>query len=296
MQLTDEVLSIDIGGGATTSPIANLNYGNNGGYLPSLTREIDGYYFEEYFSAEAHMNQDVIPFVIRTPKLFDILTDEALGARLRDYWINLMTVAPKKIDGLNRTLSFTHSEVNIDGSQILQQVTGSKRERSAPVNYYVERKGKTIERLFTFLMGYGSVDSATGMNIIATLDLKPGYVEKGKLPSNIFFTGTMLYVQPDAWMKNVIEAYVCGNMSPMGPFESTASREERGTERQISELSVPFTSIDMNNEACRIIGQYALDNLTNISKDPDLMPAFINNNDIDNALSEQFGFHAEAWK
>jgi hypothetical protein len=296
MQIVNEIESAGVLGEETTSPIANLDYGHMNGLVPNLTREFDGKYYEEYFANEAHINYDIIPFVVRTPKIFDILADEALGNKLRNHFINVMTIAPKKISGLNRKLSYTFGEHKIGASQIHQQVTGAKRERSAPVHDYVEKKGKAIEKLFEMIMVYGAMDPESQTNILDALDIKPGYVEKGKLLSNIYFTCTMLYVQPDAWMKNVVEASLCGNMMPMEFPENVSSREERGTDRTISEFSMPFTSIDKSNEAVRIVAQYALDNLSNVAVNPDVIPAFINNSDIDRALSQQFGFHEEAWK
>jgi len=296
MQIVNETAPLGVDGKPTTSPMVNLDYGHMNGFVPNLTRDIDGKKFEEYFANEAHVNYDIIPLVLRTPKIFDILADESLGNKLRNHFINVMTIAPKKISGLNRKLSFSFGEHKIGASQIHQQVIGAKRERSAPVHDYVEKKGKAIERLFEFIMVYGAMDPESQTNILDTLDLKPGYVEKGKTLSNIYFTCTMLYIQPDAWMKNVVEAYICGNMMPMEFPENVSSREERGTDRTIIEFSMPFTSIDKSNEAVRIIAQYALDNMSNVTVDPDKIPAFINNSDIDRALAQQFGFHEQAWK
>jgi len=291
MILTDAYENTAPAGGASYAPMANLLYGSTEGHTAHLSRMLqDGSVFEEYMSAEPYISNDVVPVVVRTPKIFDALADVALGKRLKQHYIKMMTIAPKTIDGLKRTVNVSFAEDRLNGGgQIFESVSNVTRERAEPTHTYTDRVGKPFWYLLDFIIRYGRMDPETKTPLAVTLPLKPGFLDKGQHLTPDFYTGSMLYFEPTHTGKDIIEAYVCGNMMPKTTGDNTSKRD-KGSDREKSELSIPFTSIDISGDPAKAVAQIVLDKMNVFKSNPDKLSAFVNDTDIQKAMEASLGF------
>ena len=291
MILTDAYEKQTYAGGQSYAPMSNLLYGGTEGHTAHLSRMLqDGQVFEEYMSAEQFISNDIIPIVVRTPGIFDALADVALGKRLKQHFINMMTIMPKTIDGLKRTINVSLVEDRLGGGgQIYQSVSNVTKERAEPTHNWTDRVGKPVWNMLDFIIRYGRMDPETKAPLAITLPLKQGYLEKGMHLKPDFYTFTMMYIEPTATRKNVMEAYICGNMFPQTTGENT-SKMDKGSDKEKSELSIAFTSIDISGEPAKAVAQIALDKMNVFQSNPDNLSAFVNDTDIQKAMEASLGF------
>ena len=278
-------------GGTSYQPMINLLYGGSEGHTAHISRMMDdGQVFEEYMSMDPYISNNVIPIVLRTPGIFDALADVELGSRLKQHYINMMTIMPKTIDGLKRTVNVSFAEERLGGTgEVLESVTNVTKEKSDIQHTYIDRVGKPVWTLHDFLIRYAKMDYETGMPLAVTLDLKPGYLEKGQEPDRAFYTGTMAYVEPNITRKNVVEAYISGNIFPR-TTGANESNSDRGSDRKRSELSIGYTNVTISGEPAKVVGQIILDKMQVFKENPDRLSALMNDNDVQKSVEAALGF------
>lgn len=296
MRLIDAIEKEDFAGNAS-SPMLNLLHGGQQGFMPKLASDTAKGRFDEWINNAAYVSRNLIPIVIKTPKIYDILADATLGKRLRNIHIGLMTYIPLTIDGLKATVSLETSEhrIGASGQNQQEEVTKSNRERSTITYTYNEKLGKPINAFFDFLIRYGIADPDTQSPLITTLPITDNTLVKGELYTPDYYSTTILYIEPDLINKNVVEAYLAVNVYPKSAGE-ISSKRDIGSAGELKEYSIEFASIVNTSPAVSAYAQSVLDRLTIINSSPDTAPIAVNDDDARLAFENANGFNQESMK
>lgn len=102
-----------------------------------------------------------------------------------------------------------------------------------------------------------------------------------------YYTGTVLFIEPDITQKVVVDAWLCTNMFPKGNGDRTGKRDLRSA-GETPELSIEFTSITMNNSAVMTLANKILSSLSVLSKLPDT-GIVVPSSEIDSTLAAAKG-------
>lgn len=290
MRLTDYKSNLGHDG-IKTSPRLRIEDAGYDGFLPNINKILDGKNVEIWIQNSSYISRNLYPVVIRTPGIFDVLTDDKLGNKLRNLYVALMTHLPLTIDGFKATVTLETIENRIGaGGEFHEEFNKSTRERTTITKTYVEKLGKVINRFWDFMIRYGIMDPDTQSALITTLDIKPGHLDKGELFTANYYTGTMLYIEPDMINKNVVEAFLCQNVAPKSAGEITGKRD-LSTGGESKEYSIEFTSITTSNESVRAGAQSILDKMTIFNRNPDSEPIGINDEELRTSLDNKYSFN-----
>ena len=248
------------------SPAMDLRYGGQSGYLPRIgLLDKSGKNFGEWISNQAYIRRNVIPVLLQAPRFFDFLPDSQKWVAV---WKSVMEDQPLTIDGLTSGLKVDVDEHPIGGAgEMQQEITNVTRERSNPSMTYQEKAGKSITKLFDFVIRYGMMDPDTKTPLINRYFNDISAV--GNMYTPDFYSTTMLYIEPDITNKVVNDAWLCTNMYPMSNGDRLGKRDIRSGGEKV-EHSIEFTAITMNNEATLRLADGILKNLTVLNKIPDL--------------------------
>jgi len=280
--------------GKNTSPRLNIQEAGYDGFLPNITKLVNNESVDMWIQNSAYISRNLIPVIVRTPKMFDVLVDNKLGDRLRNVYIAMMTHLPITIDGFKATVTLETAEHRVGAAgEMHEEFVKSTRERTTITKTYNEKLGKPINRFWDFIIRYGIMDPDTQSALITTLNIKPNTLEKGGLLTADYYTGTILYIEPDMINKNVVEAYLCQNVAPKTAGE-ISSKRDLGASGELREYSIEFTSITTSNESVRAGAQAILDKMTIFNRNPDSEVVGINEKELKDSLATQFSFNEEA--
>ncbi|MGE3593014.1 MAG: hypothetical protein AB7G52_11070 [Arcobacter sp.] len=264
-RITDSVLAKDTVY-AGHGPALNLTYGGQNGFMPRIgLTGPDGKSYEEWISNHAYIKKNIIPVVIRYPKFMDFMPD-------KEKWIAtykaLIELHPLTIDGLTSGLTVEFDEHPIGGAgEMQEELTDVKRARSTVTMTFKEKAGKAIQKFLDYVIRYGMMDPDTKKPLVTR------YMENieavGGMYTPDYYTGTVLFIEPDTTHKVVVDAWLCSNMAPKSNGDRTGKRDIRSA-GEAPELSIEWTSITMNNEAVLNMADKVLKDLTIINKVPDL--------------------------
>lgn len=263
-RITDAVLAKDEVF-AGHSPALKLVHGGQNGWLPRIGQVgADGKNYEEWISNHAYIKKNVIPVVIRYPKFMDFMPNSA-------DWIAtykaLIELHPLSIEGLSSGLTVEFDEHAVGGAgEMQEELTNVTRARSTISHTYKEKAGKSIQKFLDYYIRYGMMDPDVKKPLVT--EYINSMEDIGGMYTPDYYTGTVLYIEPDTTHKVVVDAWLCSNMAPKGNGDRTGKRDLRSA-GEAPELSVEFTSITMNNEAVLAMADTILASLTVINDIPD---------------------------
>ena len=282
--------------GLTESPMLNLEYGGQNGYIPSMAREIAGKQFEEWISNAAHVSTNIVPFVLRTPKIFDVLADKDLGAKLKRIYIDIFTIHPQSITGFNRTITVNTVEHRIGATEEMQEeVVGSKKTRTQLTYVFEDKLGESISRFLAFLITYGVMDYRTQTALISTLETTEEF-RKGNLYTPDYYSGTTLYVELDRVNVNVQNAYVGYNFFPKTTGELTNQRN-LGEDLKMANLSVPCAGIYISDNQVKAYAQKYIEKVSILRTNPDIVNRVgVTTAEVDALTTKYGGYNKESYE
>jgi hypothetical protein len=249
---------------AGVSPAANLIRGGQSGYMPKIgTISEDGKTYDEWVSDTSYVSTNVIPVLMRVPGFFKYMQD-------KDKWVAtykaLIELHPLTITGLTSGLTVEFDETPVGGSgEMLESLTDVKRARSSLNTTYKEKANKAIGKFFDILIRYGMMDPDTKKPLVSKLI---NDMDQAGIYTSDFYTGTVMYIEPDITQKFVVDAWLRVNMMPKSNGERTGQRNLAAAGSG-KELSIDWTGITMNNEAVLKLAQTTLSGMTVLDKLPD---------------------------
>lgn len=250
---------------AGTSPALDLVYGGQNGIMANIgVVGADGKNYDAWISNAAYVKRNVIAIVLRYPKFFDLMPD-------KDKWIesykNLIELHPLTIDGLSSGLTVDTDEHPVGaGGEFQEEATDVKRARSNISFTFKEKAGKSITKFLDYYIRYGIMDPDTKRALVAQYITDITTINGMYTPD--YYTGTVLFIEPDITQKVVVDAWLSTNMFPKGNGDRTGKRDLRSA-GEVPELNIEFTSITMNNAAVMTVASKILASLSVLSKLPD---------------------------
>lgn len=264
-RITDAILNKDKAY-AGHSPALDLSYGGQQGIMSKIGRVgPDGKNYDEWISNQAYVKRNVIPIVLRYPKFFDYMPE-------KEKWIAaykaLIELHPLSIDGLSSGLTVETDEHPIGGAgEMQEEPTDVKRAKSTLTFVWKEKAGKAIQKFLDKFIRYGIMDPDVKRPLVADLIGDISSIE-GMYTAD-FYTGTVIYIEPDITQKVVIDAWLCTNMFWKSNGDRTGKRDIKSA-GEAPELSIESSCITMNNEAVLTLADRILSSLTSLSKLPDI--------------------------
>jgi hypothetical protein len=246
-------------------PAANLIYGGQNGPMAKIgMKGPDGKNYDEWISNQAYVRRNIIPIVLRYPKFFDFMPD-------KDKWIAtykaLIELHALTIDGLSSGLSVETDEHPVGGAgEMQEEITNVTRARSTLTFTYKEKSGKAIQKFLDYLIRYGYMDPDAKRPLVSQ------YITKVADISNMYtadyYTGTVIFIEPDITQKLVVDAWLCTNMFFKGNGDRTGKRDVHSA-GEVPEYSIESSCITMNNEAVFTLADSILSSLTVLTTLPD---------------------------
>lgn len=269
------------------SPASNLRYGGQNGYFAKIgTIGQDGKNYDEWISNHAYVQRNIIPIVIRAPKFFDFMPEPK---KWIDTYKALIELHPLTITGLTSGLTVTTDEHAIGGGgEMQEEITNVMRAKSSINMTYKEKAGKAIIKFLDYCIRYGMMDPDTKKPLVA--NFMSNISEVGGMYTPDFYTGTVLFIEPDVTHKVVVDAWLCTNLFPKSNGERTGKRDVHSA-GNAPELSIDWGGITMNNEAVLLMADKILANLTVLDTIPDTDMVLPNSEIATDVESSQVGFN-----
>lgn len=262
MSISDKILAGDkVYGGI--SPTMDLSTGGHFGYLPSTGKlAANGRPYEAWIANQAYVQRHIIPIVLRAPKFFNYMPNSAKWlATYKAMFENL----PQEINGLQSGLTVETDEHPVGGGgEMQEEITDVKRARSAISINYKEKAGKAILKFYDTMIRYGMMDPDTKTALIGNyLNIN----QLGGMYTPDFYTGTIMWIEPDITNTNVVDAWLSFNVFPKLNGERTGKRA-LASAAESPDLTIDFASVTLNNEATMKLAQNILNSLQVIRKVP----------------------------
>lgn len=214
-----------------------------------------------------YVRRNVIPFLIEAPRFFEYTSNPEQMVRALKALIETHT---RTIDGLNRQLTVDSAENPYGGSgEVIQTPTNVTRARSNPTHGMWELDGRAITHFIHWWITYGIGDENTKTPLVVT----NGQVSAADYDQT-FFGATVLYVEPDATMTDVVSAWLCTNMYPTAtpPWEGSKDASQLG---QQLDISLEFTAATDVSLGTKLFARELLQNLTLGGLNPNENPSWL---------------------
>jgi hypothetical protein len=229
---------------AGQSAINDLSFGGQSGLAANIGAVgADGENVGEWISNQAYVKRNIIPVVLKYPKFFDQMGDSK--DKLIASYKALIELHPMSIDGLSSGLTVEFDEHAVGGAgEMQEEITNVTRARSTPSFTYKEKAGKAIQKFVDFIIRYGYMDPDTKQPLVAaqlTDEQKKG------IYSPDFYTGTVLFIEPDVLQLNAVDAWLCVNMAFKGNGDRTGKRDIHSA-GEAPEIILESTAITLNND------------------------------------------------
>ena len=215
------------------TPSLDLRHGGQWGLLPRIGGVKDGKAIHEWMYNQAYMRRDIIPIVLQTPRLFDMLPNkEAWHASYKALW----EVHARVIDGLNSSLTVEtgEKESGLEGATF-KEPTNVTREVTNVTTTLDEKYGIPFEILLDTLVRYGLMDPDTKAPLITTLP----DADKIDVYTPEWYSGVVLFIEPDVLLRRPIHAWLVSNLFPTS-VPDIIGRKEKKTAREMKELSIEW--------------------------------------------------------
>lgn len=262
-RVTDAVLAAGEGH-ALTGQVMNLIYGGQQGYMPRIGQVgTDGKSYDEWISNQAYIKKNVIAVVIDYPKFMDFMPNP-------QKWIETYKALIEEhatIDGLSSGVTVETDEHAIGGGgEFQEEPTDVKRARSS-INYnFKEKANKSIQMFIDYCIRYGIMDPDTKKPLV--MKYINDISQIGGMYTPDYYSGTVLYIEPDTTHKVVVDAWLSTNQFFKSNGERTGRRDMKSAGETL-DLSIEVSSITLNNANVKTFAQKILAGLTVINKIPD---------------------------
>ena len=252
---------------AGSSAALNLAHGGQNGVHNKIGTIIDGKNYDEWMSNQAYVSRNIIPIVLRYPKFFDLLPD---SKKWIEAYKALIELHPLTIEGLTSGLTVETDEHAVGGSgEMQEEITDVKRARSTVSFTYKEKAGKTIQKLLDYIIRYGYMDPDVKRPLVVNLLSDDDFKTKvGDMYTADFYTGTVLFIEPDITHKYVVDAWLTTNMFFKSNGDRTGKRDINSAGAGI-DLSIESSGITLNNKAVTVLAETILGKITTLGEIPD---------------------------
>jgi hypothetical protein len=191
-----------------------------------------------------YVSRNLIAILLEAPRFFRYSPQQnQLVASLKA----LVEKHCRTIDGLNRTLTADYSDAPSGGAgEVISAISNVTRAVSNPSLGAWELQGRAIQHFLEWWILYGLGDANTKTPLIVSDGLvRPEHY-------NQTFGGmTVLFIEPDPTMQDVVTAYLCTNMQP----KSTGDWSNRKDVSQIGqnlELNIEFTALTDSSAGVKV--------------------------------------------
>lgn len=260
----------------------NLRHGGQFGLMPRIGAiDYSGEnHFAEIISTHAYVRKNVIPIVLDYPRGLNLMPD---AYKWIDAYKNMIETIPTSIEGLTSGLTVETDEHPIGGAgEMLEEITDVKRARTTLSFSYRERAGKSINKFLDILIRYLYMDPDQKRPLVCRLFPGAGLEAVKGMYTPDYYTGTVLFIEPDTTTRVVVDAWLCTNMF----FKSNGERTGRRAITQGGELvehSIESSCVTMSNESVKRLADEILGSLNILNSTPDV-DMHITHNAIDPAL------------
>jgi len=263
-RIKDAVLARDTAY-ATHGPVLDLKEGGQQGYLSQVGKiGDDGKVYDAWISNQAYVKRNIIPVVLAYPKFFDFMPEKD---SLIEAYKALIELHPQTIDGLTSGLTVETDSHTIGGAgEEQEEITNVVRAKSSLSFSYKEKAGKSIQKFLDFVIRYGYMDPDTKKPLVSTFIKSMD--EIGGMYTPEYYTGTVIFIEPDALYKEVVDAWLCTNMFFKSNGDRTGKRDIK-VGGETLDLTIESSCITMNNEATLKLADTILGKLTIISDFPE---------------------------
>lgn len=247
------------------NPALDLTKGGQNGYMAQIgVKGADGKYYDAWISNQAYIKKNIIPVVLSYPKFFDFLTDKD---KFIAAYKALIELHPLTIDGLTSGLTVEVDEHAVGGGgEMQEEITNVTRARSTLSFTFKEKAGKSIQKFLDFMIRYGYLDPDVKKPLVAQFIDDMSKVGGAYTPD--YYTGTVIFIEPDVLHKEVVDAWLCTNMFFKSNGERTGKRDIHSA-GEAPELTIESSAITMNNEAVLALATDILSKLSIINDVPD---------------------------
>lgn len=263
-RVTDAVLAAGSGHAQVTG-VMNLIYGGQNGYMPRIGNiGTDGKSYDEWISNQAYVKKNIIPVVIDYPKFMDHMPEPA---KMIETYKALIELHAMTIDGLSSGLTVETDEHAVGGGgEFQEEPTDVKRARSSITYTFKEKANKSIQMFLDYCIRYGIMDPDTKKPLVMKYISDISAI--GGMYTPDYYSGTILYIEPDTTRKVVVDAWLSTNQF----FKSNGERSGRldlKAAGETQDLSIEVSSITLNNANVKTFAQKILSSLTVLDKIPD---------------------------
>lgn len=285
-RVKDSVLAADAAYAGQTAT-NDLSFGGQGGIAPNIgTVGADGKNADIWISNQAYVKRNIIPVVLKYPKFFDYMGDSK--DKLIASYKALIELHPLTIDGLTSGLTVEFDEHAVGGSgEMQEEITNVTRARSTPSFTYKEKAGKSIQKFVDFIIRYGYMDPDTKQPLVAAT--LPDAAKKG-IYSPDFYTGSVLFIEPDILQHNAIDAWLSVNMMFKGNGDRTGKRDIHSP-GEAPELTLESTAITLNNDVVIKLADKTLKAMTTIGFNPNEQTVLPINETVSELTDAKVGFN-----
>lgn len=251
---------------AGNSPVLDLSKGGQNGYMAQLGMvDKDGKHYDAWISNQAYVKRNIIPVVLDYPKFFDFLKEKE---KFISAYKALIELHPLTIDGLSSGLTVEVDEHAVGGAgEMQEEITNVTMARSSLSFTFKEKAGKAIQKFLDFIIRYGYMDPYTKKPLVSQFIDDMDKIGGAYTPD--FYTGTVIFIEPDVLHKEVVDAWLCTNMFFKSNGERTGKRDVH-TAGEAPELTIESSAITMNNDAVLKLANEILGKLTIINDIPDV--------------------------
>jgi hypothetical protein len=270
------------------SPAINLAHGGQNGPMARIgVVGTDGKNYAEWISNGAYIRRNVIPIVLSYPKFFDLMPDKD---KLIEGYKAMIELLPLSFDGLSSGLTVETDEHPVGGAgEMQEEITNVTRARSTLSFTYKDKQGKAIQKFLDLIIRYGYMDPDVKKPLVTQFITDISKV--GGMYSADYYTGTVIFIEPDITQKVVVDAWLCTNMFFKSNGDRTGKRDIHSA-NEVPEYSIESACITMNNEAVFTLADKILTSLTVLNKLPDTGIA-VPSNEVDATIAaSKTGFNS----
>lgn len=186
----------------------------------------------KYVTNASRLRRGVIPRVMEFPHWVEYMPNPQIWRMAIKSFIEVHTT----MSGLDKGLTAEYVETQQGRNNRIQYEAGNVVEAQSSINHTtVDKHGKVYQNMLTAWLRYGVCDTETGHPGIAAIN--PNVPDH--LPD--MYSMTTLYLEPDAFLRKVVNAFWETNMAPRTNGPDIGDRDPNQGP-QTNELSIDFTS------------------------------------------------------
>lgn len=239
--------------------------GGQHGFLPQLGSTVEGASYEDYLHEAGYVRQDVIPYVLTTPKFMEFMPNPGMLARTVKAMMEVHAITIEGIDTSITAETFTGNlgYANADFTEHARTVMA----KSSIKIKLKERLGNPWEKLFHMWITYGKGDVVTNVPLVNRI-LTPE--QAVKFQRTAWSTFSTLFVEPDVLMRKPVHVFLAMNLCPttvnvVGSKDKTRSLEAEYIEQELGGFIIDGNS----NRRVMELGRLYLENSKLYELDPE---------------------------